>query len=150
MWQADVTNGTFDTAIHWSNQGPGPYYIYDSLLDANLTAPVGKPAANDLGRWKDPATQAALAQFAGSNDPSAQQAAISKLETIMDSQVPVVPLLYGAAWWEFSTRNYSGWPSSGNPFMNPTTNSPYLEETVLHLKPASLTTAPDEEAEERL
>ena len=137
VWQADVTNGTFDTAIHWSNQGPRPYYIYDSLLDANLTAPVGKPAANDLGRWKDPATQAALNQFAGSNDPSAQQAAISKLETIMASQVPVVPLLYGAAWWEFSTRNYSGWPSSGNPFMNPTTNSPYLEETVLHLTPAS-------------
>jgi peptide/nickel transport system substrate-binding protein len=137
VWQADVTNGTFDTAIHWSNQGPGPYYIYDSLLDANLTAPVGKPAANDLGRWKDPATQAALSQFAGSNDQSAQQAAITKLETIMDSQVPVVPLLYGAAWWEFSTRNYTGWPSSGNPFMNPTTNSPYLEETILHLTPAS-------------
>jgi len=137
VWQADVTNGTFDTAIHWSNQGPTPYQIYDSLLDAALTAPVGKPAANDLGRWNDPATQAALAQFAGSNSPSVQQAAIAKLETIMDTQVPVAPLLYGAAWWEFSTRNYSGWPSSDNPFMNPSTNSPYLEETVLHLKPAS-------------
>ena len=137
VWQSDVTNGTFDTAIHWSNQGPTPYQIYDGMLDASLTAPIGKPAANDLGRWRDPATQAALAQFASSNNPSVQHAAISKLENIMTTQVPVAPLLQGAAWWEFSTRDYTGWPSSGNPFMNPTTNSPYLEETILHLTPVS-------------
>jgi peptide/nickel transport system substrate-binding protein len=137
VWQSDLTNGTFDAAIHWSNQGPGPYYVYDGLLDAKLTAPVGKAAANDLGRWNDAATQAALAQYAGSNDPSVQSSAINKLEAIMDSEAPVAPLLYGAAWWQYSTRNYTGWPSSGNPFMNPSTNSPYLEETVLHLKPVS-------------
>ncbi|HEX4659166.1 MAG TPA: ABC transporter substrate-binding protein [Streptosporangiaceae bacterium] len=137
VWQSDLTNGTFDAAIHWSNQGPTPYQIYDGNLDATLTAPVGKPAANNLGRWNDKATQAALAQFAGSNDPSVQKAAITKLENIMTTQVPAAPLLYGAAWWEFSTRNYTGWPSSANPFMNPTVNSPYLEETILHLKPVS-------------
>jgi peptide/nickel transport system substrate-binding protein len=136
VWQSDLTNGTFDAAIHWSNQGPTPYQIFDGNLDAALTAPVGKPAANNLGRWNDTSTQAALSQFAGSNDPSVQQAAITKLENIMTTQVPVAPLLYGAAWWEFSTRNYTGWPSSANPFMNPTTNSPYIEETVLHLQPA--------------
>jgi peptide/nickel transport system substrate-binding protein len=137
VWQSDLTNGTFDAAIHWSNQGPTPYQIYDGNLDATLTAPVGKPAANNLGRWNDKATQAALAQFAGSNDPSVQKAAITKLENIMTTKVPVAPLLYGAAWWEFSTRNYTGWPSSAHPFMNPTVNSPYLEETILHLRPVS-------------
>ena len=137
VWQADLTNGTFDAAIHWSNQGPGPYYVYDGWLDSSLTAPVGKPAANDLGRWDNAATQDALAQYAGSNDPSVQQAAIDKLENIMNSEVPVAPLLYGAAWWQYSTRNYTGWPSAGDPFMNPSVNSPYLEETVLHLTPAS-------------
>jgi peptide/nickel transport system substrate-binding protein len=137
VWQSDLTNGTFDAAIHWSNQGPGPYYIYDGLLDANLSAPVGKPAANDLGRWNNAATQAALAQYSGSDSTSVQQAAITKLENIMNSEVPVAPLLYGAAWWEYSTRDYTGWPSASNPFMDPSTNSPYLEETVLHLKPVS-------------
>ena len=137
VWQSDLTNGTFDAAIHWSNQGPGPYYVYDSLLDSSLTAPVGKPAANDLGRWNDPSTQSALATYAGSNSTTVQQSAISKLESIMNTQVPVAPLLYGAAWWQYSTRNYTGWPSASNPYMNPSTNSPYLEETVLHLKPVS-------------
>jgi peptide/nickel transport system substrate-binding protein len=137
VWQGDVTNGNFDTAIHWSNQGPTPYQIYDGNLDATLTAPVGKPAATNIGRWNNAATQAALAQFAGSNNPSVQKSAIMSLENIMTTQVPVAPLLYGAAWWEFSTRDYTGFPSSSNPFINPTTNSPYLEETVLHLKPVS-------------
>jgi len=137
VWSGDVSNGNFDAAIHWSNQGPTPYQIYDGNLDANLTAPVGKPAATNIGRWNDPATQQALAQYASSNSESVQQAAISKLENIMTNEVPVAPLLYGAAWWEYSTRNYTGFPSSGNPFMNPTTNSPYLEETILHLTPVS-------------
>ena len=92
--------------------------------------------SSDL-RWNDPATQSALATYAGSNSTTVQQSAISKLESIMNTQVPVAPLLYGAAWWQYSTRNYTGWPSASNPYMNPSTNSPYLEETVLHLKPVS-------------
>jgi peptide/nickel transport system substrate-binding protein len=137
VWQGDITNGTFDAAIHWSNQGPTPYQIYQGNLDATLTAPVGKPAATNIGRWNNKATQSALAMFAGSNDPSVQKTAVTQLENIMTSQVPVAPLLYGAAWYEYSTRDYTGWPSSSNPFMNPTTNSPYLEETILHLRPVS-------------
>jgi peptide/nickel transport system substrate-binding protein len=137
VWSGDVANGTFDSAIHWSNQGPSPYDLYDNWLDQALTAPIGKPAAGDAGRFKSPAAQAALAQYAGSSTSAVQQASITKLETIMDTQVPVAPLLYGADWYEYSTRDYVGWPSASNPFMNPSPNSPYIEETVLHLRPAS-------------
>jgi peptide/nickel transport system substrate-binding protein len=137
VWDGDLTNGTYDTAIHWSNQGPTPYQIYDNWLDETLSAPVGKPAAGDVGRYKDPAAQAALSQFAASASTAGQHAAITKLENIMNAQVPVAPLLAGADWYEFSTRNYTGWESATNPFMNPTPGSPYLEETILHLKPVS-------------
>jgi peptide/nickel transport system substrate-binding protein len=137
VWSADVTNGTFDSAIHWSNQGPTPYFIYDNELDAALTAPVGKPATGDFGRYSNPQAQAALAQYASSSSSTVQAAAISKLQTIMSTQVPMVPLLYGAAWAEFSTRHYTGWPSPTNPYMDPGPNSPYLEYTILQLKPVS-------------
>ena len=36
----------------------------------------------------------------------------------MSTQVPVAPLLYGGAWSETSTRNYTGWPTSDNPYMS--------------------------------
>jgi peptide/nickel transport system substrate-binding protein len=137
VWNADVANGTFDTVIHWSNQGPTPYFIYDNWLDTKLSAPTGKPAAGDYGRYSNPQAQAALAQYASSGDPAIQAQAINTLQNILSSQVPVAPILYGAAWAEFSTRNYTGWPSPGNAYMDPGPNSPYLEYTVLRLTPAS-------------
>jgi peptide/nickel transport system substrate-binding protein len=136
-WAADYANGTFDTAIHWSNQGPNPYFYYDGYLDSSLSAPIGQPAAGDNGRYSNPAVQAALTQFQATTTPSVQAAALSKLQTIMSTQVPVAPLLYGGAWSETSTRDYTGWPTPSNPYMSPQPTSPYLEYTVLHLKPAS-------------
>src|SRR5215468_172733 len=137
VWAEDVTNGTFDTTIRWSNQGPTPYVFYSGWLDNRLSAPVGKPATGDFGRFSDSAAQAALLQYEGTGDAAVQKEAITKLESIMTNQVPVVPLLYGGAWAEFSTRNYTGWPSSGNPYMTPVPNTPYLEYTVMQLKPSS-------------
>jgi ABC-type transport system substrate-binding protein len=137
VWAGDVANGTFDTTIHWSNQGPTPFVFYDGWMDSTLSAPVGKPATGDFGRFNDPAAQSAIAQYEGSSSSTVQVQAISKLANIMASQVPVVPLLYGGAWAEYSTRNYTGWPTASNPYMAPVPNTPYLEYTVLHLKPKS-------------
>ncbi len=135
VWAGDVANGTFDATIHWSNQGPNPYFFYSNWLDKSLSAPVGKPAAGDYGRFSSPQAQSALAQFASTGDSTTQAQAITKLENVMSSQVPVVPLMYGGAWSEYSTRNYTGWPSASNPYMVPVPNIPYLEYTVLQLKP---------------
>ena len=137
VWASDVANGTFDATIHWSNQGPNPFVFLDEFMDSSLTAPVGKPAGGDFGRYSNPAAQAAIAQFSGSHDPAVQNAAVIKMEHIMSTQVPVVPLLYGGAWSEYSTRNYTGWPTAGNPYMVPVPNTPYLEYTVQQLRPKS-------------
>jgi len=137
VWAGNLTNGKFDSAIHWSNQGPTPYQIYDNWLDFELSAPIGQAAAGDLGRYHSPAAQSALNEFAATDDPAGQKTAILKLEKIMDQETPVAPLLTGALWYEYSTKNFTGWPSAENPYMNPTPNSPYILETVLHLTPAA-------------
>ena len=136
-WANNVTNGTFDATIRWSNQGPSPFVFLDEWMDKNLSAPIGKPAGGDFGRYSDPAAQAAIDQFSGSGDSSVQTAAIKTLTHIMSTQVPVVPLVLGGAWAETSTRNYTGWPTPSNPYMTPVPNTPYIEATIMHLKPAS-------------
>jgi ABC-type transport system substrate-binding protein len=136
-WANNVTNGTFDATIHWSNQGPTPFVFLDEWMDKDLSAPVGKPAGGDFGRFSDAAAQSAIAQFSGSGDAGVQMAAIKELTHIMSTQVPVVPLVLGGAWAETSTRNYTGWPAPGNPYMTPVPNTPYIEDTIMHLKPAS-------------
>ena len=137
QWYNDYPVGNFDAIIHWSNQGPSPYDYFDYWLDASLSAPVGKTAGGDYGRYDNPQAQAALAQYAGTDNTATQQQALNTLEGIVATQAPVIPLLYGAAWYEYSTKDYTGWPTQSNQYIDPVPNSPYMEYTLLHLSPAS-------------
>jgi peptide/nickel transport system substrate-binding protein len=137
QWYTDLAAGNFDAIIHWSNQGPTPWDYFDYWMDNTLTAPIGKPAGADFGRYSNPQVQTLLGQYAGTDSASAQQQALNALETIVSTQAPVIPLLYGAAWYEYSTKDYTGWPTAANQYIDPVPNSPYIEYTLLHLTPAS-------------
>jgi peptide/nickel transport system substrate-binding protein len=137
QWYIDYPNGHFDAMIHWGAQGPNPYFYFQNWLDTRLSAPVGKTAGSDWERFNSPQAQTALAQFEGTNDATVQQQALNTLQGILSTQAPVIPLLYGAAWYEYSTKNYDGWPTQSNQYMNPVPNAPYIEYTLLHLTPKS-------------
>jgi len=137
QWYNDYPSGNFQAMIHWGSQGPSPYYYFDNWLDSTLSAPIGKPAGGDYGRFNSPQAQAALAQYAGTNDTATQQQALNTLQGILATQAPVIPLLYGAAWYEYSSKDYTGWPTESNQYNDPVPNSPYIEYTLLHLTPAS-------------
>ncbi len=137
VWTANLNDGNFTAAIHWGAQGLTPYAYYDNWMDYRLSAPDGKTANADYGRFNDPAAQAALNEYAGATSAAAENAAITKLANIMSTQVPVAPLLLGASWAEFSTRDYTGWPSSSNAYMDPGPNIPEILYTVQQLKPVS-------------
>jgi peptide/nickel transport system substrate-binding protein len=135
-WTNDLNNGTFSSAIHWGNQGLTPYFTYDNWMDNALSAPVGKVASADYGRYNSPQAQAALAAYAKASTPAELNAAVASLANIESTDVPVAPLLLGASWAEYSTRDYTGWPSSGNAYMDPGPNIPEILYTVQQLKPA--------------
>ena len=137
VWTADLQSGNFSAAIHWGNQGLTPYFTYDNWMDYRLSAPVGKTASADFGRFNDPAAQSALDAYASASTPQALTAAVTQLANIENTEVPVAPLLLGASWAEYSTRNYTGWPSAGNAYMDPGPNIPEILYTVQQLKPAS-------------
>jgi peptide/nickel transport system substrate-binding protein len=136
-WTADLNNGSFDAAIRWGNQGLSPYFTYNAWMNYTLSAPVGQTAGSDYGRFNDPAAQAALNAYANATSPDAQNAAIATLASIESTQVPVAPLLQGASWAEFSSRNYTGWPSSGDAYMDPGPNIPEMLVVIQQLKPVS-------------
>jgi peptide/nickel transport system substrate-binding protein len=136
VWTADLNNGSFSAAIHWGAQGLTPYFTYNNWMNYSLSAPVGKTAGADYGRFNDPAAQAALQAYATATTPAGLNAAVAKLASIEDTQVPVAPLLLGASWAEFSSRNYTGWPTSGNAYSDPGPNIPEILAVVQQLKPA--------------
>lgn len=136
-WTTNLNNGDFTAAIMWGQQGLTPYNTYDNWMDYTKSAPIGQAAGADIGRFDDPAAQAALTAYSAATTTAQEQSAIATLAGIEESQVPVAPLLYGASWAEFSTRDYTGWPSSSNPYSDPGPNPTEILAILPHLKPVS-------------
>ena len=130
--------GDFSVGISWTNPGPSPFYIYDSLLLSANTAPVGQSANSNWERWSDPTTDKLLNQFATTNDPAVQQQAITGIEKVMVEQLPSIPLTNEPYWYEYSTAQFVGWPDANHQFAVP---SPFMapdsEIVLLNLKLAS-------------
>lgn len=137
-WQNNLSMGTFDISLCWTNPGPSPYFIFDALLRSTNSAPVGQAANSNYERWNDPAVDKLLDQFAQSNDLATQQQAMAGIEQVMVDQLPSIPLLNEPYWYEYSTSSYVGWPDAGHLYAEP---SPYAypddEIVLLHLQPAS-------------
>jgi peptide/nickel transport system substrate-binding protein len=135
IWTANLNDGDFSAALHWGAQGLTPYFTYNNWMNYTLSAPLGKTAGADYGRFDDPAAQAALNAYATASTPSQLQSAVTALANIETTQVPVAPLMQGASWAEFSSRDYTGWPSSSNAYMDPGPNIPEMLVVVQNLKP---------------
>jgi peptide/nickel transport system substrate-binding protein len=114
-----LSQGSFDTSISWTSPGPTPYYLYNTLLNSSNTAPVGAQATSNFERWNDPATDRLLTQYASSVDSGVQQQALVGLQQIMVDQVPSIPLVYGATWYEYNTSRFVGWPDQAHPYAVP-------------------------------
>jgi peptide/nickel transport system substrate-binding protein len=135
-WYADIGSGNFTTVIHWGNGGQTPYTQYQQWFTYGESAPIGKTATQDLGRYKTASAMAALQRYATTTPghTSAISADVHSLANIMSNEVPDVPLLYGADWDEYSTANFTGWPTAANPYMDPSPSGPWASYILMHLK----------------
>jgi peptide/nickel transport system substrate-binding protein len=129
--------GTYQAAMSWTTPGPTPFYLYNWLLNSQQARPTGQLSPSNWEHWTDPATDKLLAQYATSSDSSVQQQALNGLQNIMVNQIPAIPLLYGATWYEYNSSRFTGWPDKSDPYAVPSPyTSPDSEVVVLHLKPA--------------
>lgn len=133
-WQADEALGKFQLTLNVGNSGPSQYYIYNGLLNDQLSAPVGKTATGDLERWFSTATQKLFREYEQGN--AAQQTqAIQGIEEIVVKDVPYIPLINQSGWFQYSTRQFTGWPTAANPYAQGSPNGLNAEVVVLHLRP---------------
>lgn len=136
-YSAAEQNGTFDMTIGSVGGGSTPFFIYQSLLSKGKSAPIGQVASGNYERWIDPTTEKLLNQYATTTNAKLQQQALDGLQQIMVEKVPSIPLVYGAFWNEYSTKNFTGWPTQDNPYaVGANWQGPDKEVVVLHLTPA--------------
>jgi oligopeptide transport system substrate-binding protein len=77
-------------SLAWVADYPGPNDFLGLLL--------GTGSSNDYGRWSSPEFDAAIAQAGAATDPAAIRAAFDAAESIVQRDVPVVPVSYGAGY----------------------------------------------------
>jgi peptide/nickel transport system substrate-binding protein len=136
-YQADLFNGHYQLAyVEQYTFGPGPYYELNNWLNSANTAPIGKQAASDYERYSNSATDALLNQYSTTTDPATQQSILNKLQQVMLTQVPFIPVVEGVDWYQYDTSSFTGWPTSSNPYAQPPVWAfPDNEQVLLHLAP---------------
>jgi len=136
---AGVNLGSFQAFIRWGTPGPTPYYQYENWLDSAISAPIGKNATGDYERFHSAQAQQYLKAFRDAATAAQQKAALVGLEKIQATQLPVIPLVYSAAWDQYTTSKFTGFPNASNPYFvgTPQQAPTGAEYVILHLKPAS-------------
>jgi peptide/nickel transport system substrate-binding protein len=141
-WNADMADGDFQMAEHWSNNGLTPYNLYDNWLDSALDS--GSAATGDYERLKDPALDADLATLAGASTVAEQTSDLVPIETYVAANLPVIPVTTASEWFEYNSQHFVGWPTQQNPYetgqpsgTNNSAGSGTDEVVLLHLSPRS-------------
>ncbi|MEE1789929.1 ABC transporter substrate-binding protein [Streptomyces sp. BE308] len=135
-WGADVANGNFDATLHWTNSGATPYDMYQNIMDGSILQPVGKSSQlGNFGRFKSPEATAALKEYANATDDATRTKAMNSLQKIFVEQAPVIPTAAAPIGAEYSTKNWTGWPTEADPYAPPQHTQPTALEIVLKLKP---------------
>ena len=136
-WRSDRASHNFDLIMTGGFFGSTPYYYLNPLLNSAFIN--GTNATNWAG-WKDNQTDQLLHQYATSSDPNTQIQAIQGLTKIMATDLPVITVLDAVQFFEYSTANWTGWPTPNNLYA---IGSSYQlaagdnEQVILHLTPVS-------------
>lgn len=126
--------GSFPAMITGFFGGPSPFYQYNSHL--NSANDAAKTGGQNWGHYSNPQLDSLLEQYAQTSDANQQKTLINQMEDLFYQQMPVVPLLNAANWYEYSTKHYTGWPSADDPYaLGPTYDAPGNEIIVTHLQP---------------
>jgi peptide/nickel transport system substrate-binding protein len=134
----DIYTGKFDLGYYAETGGPTPYFELRQWLYSANSAPIGKPAGSNFERYSNPATDALINEYGATTSAAEQHSIVDQLEKVMLSDVPVIPVTEAVDWYQYSTANFSGWVTPGDPYAQPAAyNYPDWGQVLLRLKPTS-------------
>ncbi len=138
-WYASLANQTYGSATsHWSNSSIQMYGVYQGWLDSSLSAAgTSNAASGDFEGLQNPTLNKELRTLSAATTTKATVKAITPIEEYVAKNLPVIPTVYGAAFDEYNTSAFTGWPSASNPYEEGQPQQPENEVVVLHLKPAA-------------
>lgn len=135
-WFNDIIPfGNFQATLHWTDGGATPWNMYANLMDGNSYVPLGETATWNFGRYKNDAVTQALADFKGASDDAARQTAIETIQKAYVEDVPGLVIWSRPAVAQYSTKNYTGFPTADDLYANPQPTGPQAARIVMNLEP---------------
>lgn len=108
-YAASASGATYNLLVSWSNNNnANPYYEYYDLLDGNNNT--------DWERYTSATDNAALASFASTTNLATQKADMETIEKDILTNVPVVALTARVNFFDYSSKYFTGWPSTSDPY----------------------------------
>jgi peptide/nickel transport system substrate-binding protein len=138
-YDADNYAGKFQLSYNGNlSGGPAPYYELRQLLYSKNSAPIGQNAATNWERYENPPVDQLIDSYAATADPATQHEIVRKLEKAMVDDIPVIPVTEGVDWYQYNTKNLTGWVTQQNPYAQPSAYTyPDWAVVAMHLKPKS-------------
>ena len=133
---SDVADGNYTMALYTAaGVGPNPWYDYSGLV-GNVT-PIGHNALNqNVERWNSTGTgfMGYFNAFNTATTTSEQSSLINHMVSIMLNQMPLIPLVYSANWYEYINSSIGGFVTANNSYWIPMPWYPGpMEVDTLHL-----------------
>ena len=128
-WNTQMQTGTFNMTLNnWAQMSNTPWTLYNLLFRHPIQAQM---QSGNFGRYDSQVLFDLVDALAAipTSDIAGMKAACADIQTIMLTEVPMIPLWYNGLWAQFSTSTWTNWPVDGanTPSRLPTTWSGYWQ-----------------------
>lgn len=132
-YQTSLELGSYDMAINFISTGSNPQYEFNRWMHSSKFAPIGQKAVVFSNmRYKNDLIDKNLDAYRSEPDAKKQKAYMTAVVEQFLKDTPCVPLFFNPTWFEYSTRNFVGWPSAEDPYAWPIVNG--LQKTPIFLR----------------
>lgn len=120
-----LNSGSFTALLGWTSAPTfsHPWDIYRYLLDPRITPPIG-----NWGWYDNTEIIELLEESSKAFSFKDRMKYFSRIQEILYSEIPAIPLVYTVQWYEYSTLYWVGWPSESNSWW--TEVAPYKEYSL--------------------
>lgn len=120
-----INSGTYSAVIGWTSAPTfaHPWDTYRYVLDPRITPPAG-----NWGWYNNTKIIELLEEASRVFSIAEKMEYYSKIQEIIYTEIPAIPLAYIVQWYEYSTLYWVGWPNESNPWW--TEVAPYREYSL--------------------
>lgn len=137
-WFNDIIPfGNFQASLHWTDGGSTPWNMYSNIMDGASYVPLGESATWNFGRYQNDEVTTALADYKAGTTDEDRAAALDVVQKHFVEDVPGLVIWSRPAVAQYSTANYTGFPTDEDPYANPQPTGPQAALILSKLKPSN-------------